>query len=128
MLIINFAHPLTPDQVTELERLAGRAAARVIDVAVQIDQLAALRPQVVEVVSAAGLSATEWQTELLLVNLPGYAPVAGCILAEIEGRSGHLPPIIKVRPLTGVPLTSYEVAEIINLQDVRDEARLRRQS
>ncbi len=60
------------------------------------------------------------------IKKPGYAPVAGGLLAEIEGRSGHLPSIIKLRPVANTPLTEYEVAEILNLQAVRDEARTRR--
>jgi hypothetical protein len=126
MLILNFGHPLTPAQVTQTETLAGRPAERVVDVAVQLDQAQPLRPQVVAFVNSAELSSVEWQTAPLVVNLPGYSPVAACLLAEIEGRRGNLPSVIKTRPVAGGLLTEYEVSEIINLQDVRAEARTRR--
>jgi hypothetical protein len=126
MVILNFGHPLTEVQQARLEELAGRPAERVIEVKFQVEQGAQLRPQIVDLVNQAGLSSVEWQTIPFVVNLPGYAPAAACLLAEIEGRSGHLPPIIKTRPVTGSLLTEYEVAEIVNLHDVRAEARTRR--
>lgn len=126
MLILNFGHPLTANQLSQIEQLVGRTAERVVDIAIQIDQTAALRSQTVEAANRAGLTSTEWQTALMLVNLPGYSPVAACLLAEIEGRRGNLPSIIKTRPVPGGLLTEYEVSEIINLQDLRAEARTRR--
>ena len=126
MIILNFGHPLTETQRNRVAELVGREVERVIDVALQISQDAPLRPQIVEVTDRAGLSSVEWQTAAFVVNLPGYAPVAACLLAEIEGRSGHLPPVIKTRPVAGALLTEYEVIEVINLQDFRAEARTRR--
>jgi hypothetical protein len=126
MIILNFGHPLTATQISRIEELAGRQSERTIDVALQINQATPLCPQVMEVAEQVGLTSVEWQSAAYIVNLPGYAPVVACLLAEIEGRSGHLPPIIKLRPVSGGALVEYEVTEIINLQDFRDEARTRR--
>ncbi len=61
----------------------------------------------------------------LLVNPPGFAPAAFVLLAELHGRIGHFPALIRLRPKPG-PVTTYEVAEIPNLQSIREEARRRR--
>src|SRR5436189_17759 len=56
---------------------------------------------------------------------PGYTPAAFVLLAELHGRIGHFPSLIRLRPKPG-PVTTYEVAELLNLQAIREEARLRR--
>lgn len=56
MLLLNFSHPLTPDQLVEVERLAGQPIARVIDIPSQLDLQQPLAPQVVALADAAGLS------------------------------------------------------------------------
>jgi hypothetical protein len=61
----------------------------------------------------------------LLVNPPGYAPAAFVLLAELHGRIGHFPSLVRLRPKSG-PVTTYEVAELLNLQTIRDAARERR--
>jgi len=55
-----------------------------------------------------------------------YAPAAFVLLAELHGRIGHFPSLIRLRPLPGSTPTTYEVAELINLQAIREEARGRR--
>ena len=45
--------------------------------------------------------------------------------AELHGRIGHFPALVRLHPKSG-PLTTYEVAELLNLQTVRDEAWTRR--
>jgi hypothetical protein len=125
MIILNFSHPLTSSQLNQIENLAKHKIVKVIDIKVQIDQENPLEPQVTEIVNQVNLNATDWQTQNLLVNLPGYAPVVACIIAEIEGRCGHLPSILKIKPVLGVT-TEYEVSEIINLQHIRDKARTTR--
>jgi hypothetical protein len=72
-----------------------------------------------------GLSSEEWQTRSLLINPPGYAPAAFVLLAELHGRIGHFPSLVRLRPKPG-PITSYEVAELLNLQNIREAARKRR--
>src|SRR6266536_6300387 len=125
MLILNFTHPLTKEQCTQIEMLAQHTIAEVRTIAVQIDQEAPLEPQIHKIVDATGLSAEEWQTYPLLINPPGYAPSAFVLLAELHGRIGHFPSLIRLRPKPG-PVTSYEVAELLNLQSIREVARRRR--
>ncbi len=73
-----------------------------------------------------GLSSVEWQTKPLIINPPGYAPAAVELLAELHGRMGHFPAVLRLRPVPESNPPQYEVAEIINLQAVRDQARERR--
>lgn len=122
MILLNYAHPLSEAQ---LEQIAGLLGGRpeVREVAVQVAQGAELRPQVRALADGAGLSGAEWQTRALLVNLPGLAPAAAALLAEIHGRAGHFPAMLRLRPRPNSTPTVYEVAEIVNLQGLRDQAR-----
>jgi hypothetical protein len=125
MLIINFSHPLTLEQRAQIEALAHTSIEEVRTIPVQIDQAGPLEPQIVAIVDAVGLTSEEWQTRPLLINPPGYAPAAFVLLAELHGRIGHFPSLIRLRPKPG-PVTSYEVAELLNLQSIREAARKRR--
>jgi hypothetical protein len=125
MLILNFTHPLTNEQQAQIEALANSSIEEVRTIRVHIDQEKPLEPQVTAIVHDARLSSEEWQTRPLLINPPGYAPAAFVLLAELHGRIGHFPSLIRLRPKPG-PVTSYEVTEILNLQSIREAARRRR--
>lgn len=125
MLILNFTHPLTPQQREQTEALLGQPIAEIRMVAVQINQAEPLEPQIIAIVEAVGLSSEEWQTRPMVINPPGYAPAAFVLLAELHGRIGHFPALLRLRPLKGA-VTSYEVAEVLNLQAIREAARERR--
>jgi len=125
MLILNFTHPLTDTQCSQIEALAKTAIEEIRTIPVQIDQAEPLEPQIIAIVDSISLSSHEWQTRQLLINPPGYAPAAFVLLAELHGRIGHFPTLIRLRPKPG-PVTAYEVAELLNLQTVREAARKRR--
>ncbi|WP_052888030.1 CRISPR-associated protein Csx15 [Thermogemmatispora carboxidivorans] len=125
MIILNFAHPLTEEQLRQIaERLIERIE-EVRPIPVRIDETKELVPQVVAIANQANLTAEEWQTLPILINPPGYSPVATALLAELHGRMGHFPSVIRLRPRHH-GATDYEVAEIVNLQGLRDQARMRR--
>jgi len=123
MNIVNFAHPITDSQKRRVEYLAGQAVDRVIDVTAQFDEAGAFSAQARVLVDAAGLSAVDWQTQPLLVGLPSLSVIAALVLAEIHGRSGHFPAVIRMRPVPGALVRQFEVAEILDLQTLRDKAR-----
>lgn len=125
MFLLNFTHPLTDTQCAQIEAIAGISLVEIRTIPVQIRQEEALEPQVAAIVDSAGLSSHEWQTRPLLINPPGYAPAAFVLLAELHGRIGHFPSLVRLRPKSG-PVTTYEVAELLNLQAVRESARKRR--
>jgi hypothetical protein len=126
MLILNFTHPLTDEHKAQIETLAETAIDEIRTIPVQINQAEPLAMQISALVDAIGLSAEAWQTRPLLINPPGYAPAAFVLLAELHGRIGHFPTLIRVRPKSG-PLPAFEVAELLNLQVIRDAARKRRE-
>ena len=125
MLILNFTHPLTEEERTQIKVLASTSIEKVYDIPVQINDQEPLEPQITTIVDSIGLSSEEWQTRPLLINPPGYAPAAFVLLAELHGRIGHFPTLIRRRPKPG-PVTTYEVAELLNLQTIREAARERR--
>lgn len=122
MLILNFSHPLTSEQREQIETLAAASIENIYTIAVQIDQGQPLEAQIRTIVAAIPLTSEEWQTRSLLINPPGYAPAAFVLLAELHGRIGHFPTLVRLRPKAG-PMTSYEVAELLNLQTIRETAR-----
>jgi hypothetical protein len=125
MLMLNFSHPLSPAQVARVEMLVGESVG-VRTIATQFNHYEPFAQQAAALADAACLTAEEWQMLPLLVNLPGYAPGAGCLLAEIHGRSGHFPALLRLSPKDGNLPTVYVVSEVVNLQDVRERARIRR--
>jgi hypothetical protein len=125
MLLLNYAHPLTGDQRTQLESLLG-AAFEVRDIPAHVDRALPLAQVAAALADAAGLTAEAWQTEALLLNPPSLAPVALALHAELHGRCGYFVPILNVRPIAGATPPRYEIAEIVALQQIRDGARGRR--
>ncbi len=125
MLILNFTHPLTPLQYDQLTSQLGQEP-EIRTISVHINNNSSLTEQIVTITDAAELTSEEWQMLPLIVNPPGFAPAAFVLLAELHGRMGHFPTLLRLRPVVGsVPMT-YEVAELLNLQTVREEARRRR--
>ncbi|MBP7964376.1 MAG: hypothetical protein KBG20_13445 [Caldilineaceae bacterium] len=53
----------------------------------QFDDGQPLAEQVRELVDGLGLTSRAWQTEALLINPPGLAPAALCVMAELHGRT-----------------------------------------
>ena len=125
MIVVNFAHPLTEAQRAQIEALTGRKVERVVDVPTQVNEDVPLEHEVADLVDGAGLTAEEWQREAILVNPPGYAPAAVVLMAELHGRMGHFPTVLRMRPVAGSASPVYEVAEVMNLQAVRKRARKR---
>ena len=126
MILLNFAHPLTPDHLARIEALTGQQIEGVINIPCQIDTQQPLIPQVLFIADACDLSPTQWQTLSPLVNPPALNFIAVALLAELHGRCGHFPTILRLRPVPDSTPTRFEVAELINLQDTRDAARQRR--
>jgi hypothetical protein len=126
MLILNFSHPLTGEQVSAIEQRLGQNAERILALPAQFDQQQPFAPQVEQLLSTVELSAQEWQSAPLLVVLPSLSGIAAVLLAELHGRMGYFPPIVRLRPVEGALPPRYDVAEVLNLQSVRDAARLKR--
>lgn len=126
MLILNYSHPLTPAQSAQLEALTGEAITEVREIPTQLDLNTPFAEQAAALAEAAGLTPAQWQTEALLVVPPALNFAAVALIAELHGRMGYFPPVVRLRPVSGALPPRYEVAEIINLQALRDAARNRR--
>ncbi len=126
MILLNFAHPITDAQKTQIESLTGETIARVVDIPSQIDTQQPLAPQIVAMADAAGLTSEEWQTLPILINPPALNFSAVTLIAELHGRMGYFPPCLRLRPVEGSLPRRFEVAEILDLQALRDDARTRR--
>lgn len=126
MLLINFSHPLNEVQLRRLAELIGKDVERLLERPIQIDVTMPVVDQVRTLVDAVGLSPREWQTTPLLIVPPGLSPVACVLLAELHGRCGYFPPLVRIAPNASTVPPVFEVAEIVNLQQVREQARARR--
>ena len=123
MILLNFSHPITPEQRAQIEALTGQGIARLVDVPSQIDVQQPLAPQVSALVEAAGLTPAQWQSDPILINPPALNFSAAALLAELHGRMGYFPPMVRIRPVADTLPRRFEVAEIIDLQALRDAAR-----
>lgn len=127
MILINFSHPLTEAQRQQIEQLTGQPITRLIERLAQFDLERPFAGQAAALVDSVGLAPPEWQQAALLVNLPSLNFGAAAVLAELHGRCGYFPPLVRTRPAAESLPPRYEIAEIVNLQQLRDEARQRRQ-
>ncbi|PWH15971.1 MAG: TIGR02221 family CRISPR-associated protein [Ardenticatenia bacterium] len=126
MILLNFGHPLTPEQRGQIEQLAGQPIDRLIEVPTHFDQAQPFAEQVRALVDSLGLTSEEWQHAAIFVNPPTLSTIAMTLLAELHGRMGYFPPVVRMRPVEDVLPPRFEAAEIINLQHVRTSARERR--
>jgi hypothetical protein len=126
MIIVNFSHPLSQTQLREVEALTGQPVEKVIEIRSQIDPQKPLEEQVLRMVDQAPLTPAEWQTAPILINPPSLNFTAVLMVADLHGRMGFFPAFLRLRPVEGAIPPRFEVAEVLNLQSIRDKARLRR--
>lgn len=127
VLLLNFSHPITPEQSEQIAKLVGVDASelKVVDVPVQVGP-GNIEEQMSQLLDKVPITAREWQDPRKLVNLPGLSLAAGVLLAQLDGRIGDLPAILRLKRMEGSVITRFEVEEIVNLAQLRDRARLHR--
>lgn len=126
MILLNFAHPLNDDQLAQVEVLTGQTISRVVEIQSQIDAQQPLSPQIAKMVNAADLTPAQWQNEAILINPPALNFSAVLLIAECHGRMGYFPACLRLKPVPNSTPPRFEVAEILNLQTVRDISRQQR--
>jgi hypothetical protein len=125
LLLLNFTRPLTPAQRAQIETALGYRIGRELERMVHFDDMVDFAQQCIALLDEMRLSTHEWQTLPILVNPPGLSPGALCLISELHGRMGHFPALVRLRPRPNSATAIYDVAELINLQAVRDAARRR---
>ena len=126
MILVNFSHPLATTQLAAIESLAQEKPAQLIEVKTHFNESQPYTEQARALVESVGLTPAQWQQERLLINPPSLSAIAALVLAELHGRMGYFPSIIRLRPVPGSMPPQFEVAEILNLHAVREQARLER--
>ena len=126
MILLNFSHPTTDPQRAQIEALTSSTAAREIAIMPQFDEQQPFVPQLHDLLDQVPLTAAEWQGEPILVILPSLNVIAAALLAELHGRMGYFPPVVRTRPVVGAVPRQYEVAEVLDLQTIREMARKNR--
>lgn len=127
-LILNFSgHPVTPVQQQEIELQMHWTASSVVDMRLgnvpEDDNFVAT---ITNTVGSLELSPEEWQTTPLVIVPAGYTAAWSIILATLHGRLGYFPDVVRLRPTASCASEKYEVAEILNLREVRHASRNRR--
>jgi hypothetical protein len=121
--LLNFAHPITVAQQRQMEVMLGKRIDLTLGkrIEAKFEEADPYEPQCEALLARIGFTPDEWKSLPILVNPPVFAPIAVCLLAELHGRMRHFPTVVRIRP----GAAGYEVAEIINLQEIRDRARHR---
>lgn len=123
MIVLNFSHPLTDAQRSQIEALTGQPLADVRAIPTQFDEQQPFAPQLATLMATIDLTPEQWQGEPILVVLPSLNFIAAALLAELHGRMGYFPPVVRTRPVADSLPRRYEVAEILDLQGLREAAR-----
>lgn len=124
MLILNFNRPFTSEQYTYLQQRFGSITVHEVPARYKPGRPLAETVQHIadEAAELAGLRPHSWQTERIVINPPGFAPLAVALVAEIHGRRGNFPLMILMCVNHEVAESTYEIVEITNLQKIRDTA------
>lgn len=128
MIILNFSHPLSESQVKQVESLTPHKVEKVINIGTQFDNDLPYLPQIKSLADQIPLDSETLQTARILVNPPALNFITAMLLAELHGRMGFFPPIMRLRPDPGSMPPVFEVFEILNLQQIRENARKTREA
>ena len=126
MILLNFSHPLTSEQLVSVEALTGNPISQVLELPIHFEHALPFLPQLRQALQQVNFTPEQWQTAPVIVNLPALNYISALLLAELHGRMGYFAPILRLRPVQNALPPRFEVAEVVNLQAIRDEARKER--
>ncbi len=126
MNILNFSHPLTEQQINQISACLGSRPTQILDVKTHFNADTPFAEQTQELFTKLGVSSDSLQQDIWLVVPPALNYIAAIVLAYLHGRMGHFPSIIRLKPVNEQFVTTYELAEIMNLEEVRQTARSER--
>ncbi|HWR31084.1 MAG TPA: CRISPR-associated protein Csx15 [Negativicutes bacterium] len=127
-LIVNFSgHPVLPGQQKAIERIKHWTSSKVINVALgNVAEDHHFVSAIEKAINKIELTPDEWQSIPLVVIPSGYSLVWSVVQAVLHGRLGHFPDVVRLRPTAPLSTEKFEVAEIMNLHDVRHASRDKR--
>lgn len=126
MYLLNFGHPISPEHLEDLRTRFEVAVQQVVPIPVHWREDASFAELAAEALDKAGLNTHRLQTESTLINLPGHSAVAAALLAELHGRIGHFPAVIRWQAAHDGAVSAYVIAEVLNLNKIRHQARQQR--
>lgn len=121
--IVNFTHELGPEQLTAIEQHVGQRIDRVVNALTDFEHETPFAEQSWALLDSVDV---DWENLSLLIVPPAYSPITAVLLAQLHGLIGHFPTIVRLRPVTGHIPKRFELAEIVDLDEIRMEARRRR--
>lgn len=125
MILLNYGHTLTNDQIKQVQELIG-VLPKIQNIPSFVDRDQPLEMIVQRLMEQTGLTTREWEITPIVINPPPLAPLALGLVAAIHGRVGRFVGILNIRPIKGSNPPRYEVSEIVNLQAVRESERQKR--
>ena len=129
MILLNYSHPITDEQRQQISHALNADAndeLGIVDIPCHLNLDEPLAPQIVALVDACDFTSADWQGLRLVVNLPALSIVAAMLVAELHGRCGYYPPAVRLKRQSDVLPPVYILAEVIDLDDQRQDARERR--
>lgn len=127
-LVLNFSgHPVLSKQQQDIRILMGWISVVVIDVTLgNVPEDNNFIGSIVGAIDDICLSPDEWQSIPMVVIPSGYSPIWSIVLAELHGRLGYFPDVVRFRASIQPSSERFEVAEIMNLREVRHQSRRKR--
>ena len=92
MILLNFSHPLTSEQLNQLTAMAGRSS---------VSWTSPLP------LTTAGLTPEEWRTLPLMINPPALTWIAVNLFEELHGRIGYSS-LFRASSLASLPICNFE--------------------
>ena len=123
MILLNFSHPLSAEQLLLAESLVSSKFTSIIDIKTHLDHQTSFPSQVKKLVSDISLTSQQWQNSKILLVPPSLSIVSCILLSELHGRMGYVPAVLRVKPVPGSTPPVFEPAEVLNLQAIRDASR-----
>jgi len=125
MIIVNFSHPFSTEQLDQLEDVLGAPPERIINVPVKLGLGGTdddLLGRVAQLLRQIDLTPLQWRQEDIAINLPRHNLITAIVLAMLRVMMGYWPPILRMRPVPGAQPPRFEVASCLDLATVRTSA------
>lgn len=123
MILLNFSHPLSAEQLLIAETLVSSKFTSIIDIKTHLNHQTSFPLQVNALICDIPLTSQQWQNSKILVVPPSLSIISCILLSELHGRMGYFPAVLRVKPVPGSTPPVFEPAEVLNLQAIRDASR-----